>query len=161
MDEYEEVDGVSKLVGQKLQQIVFWCEEGVRLMQRFCVGHLLMVDATFNTNSHRLPLMTSMGWTNEQTRLPGPYSYCPGEDKDSYAFFLDVVANDIFEGGKCTPAVILGDQSKGLIAAVNAGGLDANQRLQHCNWHAQSAMITRFRKGGYISTEIEVLQDLS
>ena len=103
-----------------------------------------------------------MGFMNEHTRIPCAFSYTPSESKDAYSFFLDVLNNDIFEGGECAPAVILGDQSAGLTAAVNVGILLSGQRLQYYNWHAQGAMMTRFRKGvKYTHAELQVLNNLS
>ena len=39
-----------------------------------------------------MPLMTSISLTNEQHHLPVTFSYSPGEDKESYSRFLDVIA---------------------------------------------------------------------
>ena len=148
----------AQVVSVKIVQIVFWCEDGVRQIQRFCAGALLVADATFNTNSQRMPLMTSIGLTNEKKRIPVAFSYAPGETKDCYRFFLDVIHEDILDGNR--PDVILVDQSAGFTAAAKSGSLADDQQLQYCNWHQQAAMIRHFRDtGGYTSDEIEVLKN--
>ena len=147
-------------IGQKLLQIVFWYGDGIHQLQRFLVGHLLVVDATFNTNDARLPLMTSLAFDNEHQRIPVAFSYVAGETKEAYSYFLEVINTDILNNGDARPAVVLGDQATGLTAALNT--FLPGQKLQNCNWHAHSAMITRFRKAGsYTSEEIELLQGLT
>ena len=160
-EEYTEQDP-SKIVSQKLIQIVFWNEDASYLIKRFCAGHLLVTDATFNTNSLRMPLITSMGITNEGHPLPIAFSYCPGETAESYAFFLKVVREDILGEGVAEPAVILADMSSGMISAVKTlNSLSPGQKLQFCSWHAAQAIIARVRKGGYTSDEMDTVKDLA
>ena len=131
-------------------------------MKRFCADHLLIADATFNTNSLRMPLITSMGITNEGHPLPIAFSYCPGETAESYAFFLKVVREDILGEGVAKPAVILTDMSSEMISAVKIlNSLSSSQKLQFCSWHAAQAIIARVRKDGYTSDEMDTVKDLA
>ena len=151
----------SKIVSRRLVQIVFWHPEARYLARRFVADHLLIVDATFNTNNLRMPLITSLGITNEGRALPIAFSYCPGESAESYLMFLRVVREDILEDDVPPPKVTLADMSPGIISAVKNGALLSGQSLQFCNWHAVQAILTRVRKGGYTSDEMEVVRDLT
>lgn len=141
-----------------LIQIVFWLSESLPFVRRFCSGFLLVVDATFNTNSLRLPLMVAVGITNEGVSFPVAYSFCPGETADSYSFFFEVLRSEIWpeHAGIPEPAVILADQSSGLLSAVTEfDAIPASSTLQICNWHAVQAMLTKFRKEKYTAKEVD------
>jgi hypothetical protein len=159
-DTVDELDS-SKIVSRKLIQIVFWHPEACILARRFCAGHLLEVDATFNTNNLRMPLMTSLGITNEGKGFPVAFSYCPGETAEAYVNFLTVVKEDIISESVAEIAVILADMSSGIISAVDTYKiLSPYQQLQFCSWHAVEAIKARVRKGGYTSNELSVVDDL-
>jgi MULE transposase domain len=152
----DELDESGEAVCRRnLQQIVFWYSEGLTFIQRFCPEHLLVVDGTFNTNSKRLPLLVSVGVTNEGRIFPIAYSYCPGETAESFLFFFETLRAEIFCDGIPEPAVVLTDQAAGFISAVNTYNCLPNSQLQFYNWHAVEAMVKRFRKGKYTSDEID------
>ena len=117
-DEYEE-DGIT-VSTRKLQQIFFSFSEGLELCRRFCAGYLLVVDATFNTNRQRLPILVAVGITNEGRTFPVAYRYCPSESTTSFSF-LECLQHEVFPqyDGIPVPAVILADQAAGLIKAVD------------------------------------------
>ena len=52
------------------------------------------------------------------------------------------------------PAVVIGDQSAGLISAVNTLGSVPHSQLQFCNWHAVQAMKAKFTKSEYSTEEL-------
>jgi hypothetical protein len=160
-EEFDELNP-NKIVSQKLIQIIFWYSDASYLMRRFCADHLLIIDATFNTNRHRMPLITSIGITNEGHPLPIAFSYCPGETADSYTFFLKTVREDILGEGVADLAVVLADMSSGIVSAVRSHqALSEGQKLQFCSWHAAEALIARFRKGAYTEVEKQTLKTLS
>ena len=105
----------------KLKMVVFWLEEGVDLMRRFCSGHVYQIDATFATNKLRIPMMTSVGLTNEGTNLPCMVGYVPGETTDAYSFFIGIGNSEIFGEAILEPDVYLIDGSASMAAAVAAG----------------------------------------
>jgi len=49
----------------------------------------------------------------------------------------------------------MGDQSAGLISAVDTLGSIPRSQLQLCNWHAVQAMRAKFTKAGYITEELD------
>lgn len=145
----------NQITSKKLLQIFFYFAEGLEFIRRFCSSHLLIVDATFNTNSHRLPLLVAVGVTNEGRSFPAAYSYCPGETWESFCFFFECLRKEVFTDGFPEPAVVLTDQAAGLISAVDFHDALPNSQLQFCNWHAVQAMITKLRKERYTSIEID------
>jgi hypothetical protein len=158
----EEYNDEGKMINQQLVQIVFWHPDASYLARRFCAGHLLIVDATFNTNNLRMPLITSLGITNEGTQLPVAFSYCPGETAESYTFFIKVVQQDILGEEVAQIAVLLADMAAGMISACTThSALADGQSLQFCIFHAAEAIIARIRKGGYTSDEMDTVKALT
>jgi MULE transposase domain len=157
----DSIDEDGKVVHRKLLQIVFFDKQAVPLVRRFCAGHLLIIDATFNTNNLRMPLMTSCGLTNEGNPLPVVFSYSPGEDAESYTYLIDVLQGEMFDGVP-VPDVLLTDQSKAMISPYNNRGTTLiNSKLLFCIWHAGQAIIARVKKGGYLKEELDIIQDLA
>jgi MULE transposase domain len=154
--EYEE--GSEIPMNRKLVQIVFWLEEGVNLVQQFISGHLLQLDATFSTNSHRMPLITSVGVSNEGTIFPMALSYCPGETMESYSFFIDTIKTFILGKHVPLPRVVLTDSSAGMFSSITHSILP-NVQHQLCNWHFAKAMVTHIRNAGYTSEEMNGKRD--
>ena len=130
-------------ISRKLVQIVFWLSDGVDLIRRFCSGHLIEADATFRTNDKRMPLITSVGLTNENEQFAMAFSYCSGETAVSYSNFFSVLNSEIFTDGIPPLKVALTDDSTGMRSAVANGALPTGTIYQLCNWHAGSAMVTR------------------
>jgi hypothetical protein len=159
-DEYEE-DGFT-VSTRKLQQIFFFFSEGLELCRRFCAGHLLLIDATFNTNRQRLPILVAVGITNEGKSFPVAYSYCPSESAASFSFFFECLQQEVFPtyNGIPAPAVILADQAAGLIKAVDKDDTLPYSQLQFCSWHATQAIIAKLRKGKYTSDELDGYKDI-
>jgi MULE transposase domain len=124
-----------------------------------CVGKLLVVDGTFNTNELRLPLLTSIGITNTGSSFPIALSYCPGETAASYNFFFESLRQEVFVDGVAEPGVVMGDQAAGLISSIDAYDSMPHSQLQFCAWHAAEAMKARWRKSGYTSQQIDGVGD--
>jgi hypothetical protein len=105
-------------------------------------------DGIFNKNKLRLPLLTGVGITNSGKTLPCASSYYPGETAESYDFFFQILCEEM-SVDSCEPTVIMGDQSAGLISAVDTLGSVPRSQLQFCNWHAVEAMRAKFTKSRY------------
>lgn len=154
-DEYKVQGETETLVRRKLLQIVFYHSEAIRLTQRFVAGHLLVIDGTFNTNRLRLPLLVAVGITNSNKSFPVAFSYCSGETAEVYGFFFECLRAEIFTNDIQDASVVLSDQAAGLISAVDTHDAIPHSQLQFCNWHAQQAILARFQKAGYTSTELD------
>jgi hypothetical protein len=120
-----------------------------------CIGKLLVVNGTFNTNELRLPLLTSVEVTNTGLTFPVSLSYCPGETAASYNFFFEYLRCEVFVDGVAEPGVVMGDQAAGLISSIDAYDSMPHSQLQFCAWHAAEAMKTRWRQSGYSREQID------
>jgi hypothetical protein len=140
---------------RQLIQIIFWPQRAVSYAQRFIADHLLLLDATFNTNRHRMPLIVASGITPEGKTFPIALSFCPAEDQASFSFFLKTMSERIFTNNVIGPAVILSDQASGLISAIDNQNILPDTALQLCTWHAVSSMLSRFKKSKYTIAEID------
>src|SRR5437016_3954054 len=133
---------------------MFFHKEVIRFAQRFIASKLLVVDGTFNTNKLRLPLLVRVDITNSGKTFPCASSYCPGETTESYDFFFQTLREEMWID--CyKPTMILGDQSAGLISAVDSLNSVPHSQLQFCNWHAVQAMKAKFIKSGYTTEELD------
>lgn len=155
-EQYRPEDGEERLISRKLLQIFFYLPESAQMAQRFVAGHSLVLDGTFNTNQWRLPLLVAVGVTNEDRTFPIAFSFCPGENFESYNFFFDCLRAEIFTDGVLEPGVIIADQAAGLLSSIDTHGSIPRSKFQICNWHAVEAMMTRFRKAGkYTVVELD------
>ena len=102
-----------------------------------------------------MPLITSVGLSNERKGFPVALSYCPGETTESYSYFFEVLNTAIFTDSIPPPRVVLTDAAAGMLSAAKSGVFNSNTTHQLCNWHVANAMIARIRKGGYKSTEMD------
>jgi hypothetical protein len=76
-------------------------------------------DATFNTNSLRLPLGVMVGIDNTRRTFPVAYCYITSESAASFKWIVEQLMDLVFYD--CPkPALIIRDFSKGLSAAVAA-----------------------------------------
>jgi hypothetical protein len=76
-------------------------------------------DATFNTNRLKLPLSVMVSIDNRGRTFPMAYCYITSESAASFKFVADQLSDLIFYD--CPePAVVVGDFSKGLGAAMAA-----------------------------------------
>jgi hypothetical protein len=140
---------------KKLTSIFFWAPRGRDLARRFCAGHTIIVDATFNTNEKRMPLLTAVGITNEGKTFPVAYAYIPGETAAMFGFFFECLATEIFNNGAIQPQVYLTDMASGVISAVDTHQqLPHGTKLQYCIWHAEEAIMAKVKnEGRYTSIE--------
>ena len=152
-EEYTE-DNSSKIVSRRLTNIFFWSPECVEFTRRWASGHCILIDATFNTNEKRLPLLIAVGITNEGETFPIAFAFIKGETADAFDFFFECLYAEIFCDGALPAAVVIADQAAGLFSAANLGSLE-NVQLQICMWHAAEAVIARLRKSKHY-TEAEI-----
>jgi hypothetical protein len=93
--------------------------EQIKLVQRFVSGFIYETDATFNTNRLRLPLSVIVGINNYRKTFPIAYCHITSESAASFTFVADQLIDLAFYNFP-KAAVIVGDFSKGLGAAVAA-----------------------------------------
>lgn len=127
-----EINENDRVVKRKLIQIIFFHREVIHFAQPFITGKLLIVDGTFNTTKLRLPLLIGVGITNSGKIFPCLELTIQAKPRNPMTFSSRYCARrcgvDCYE-----PAVIMGDQSAGLISAVDTLGCVPCSQLQFCN----------------------------
>ena len=89
------------------------------MARRFVSGFIYETDATFNTNSLKLPLSVIVGINNTRVTFPIAYCYITLESAASFKWMAEQLAKLAFYN--CPePNLIIRDFSKGLGAAVAA-----------------------------------------
>lgn len=151
----DEIDQAGNVIERTLVQIVFWLENAVEDIQRWASGTLLIVDGTLNTNDLRFPLLIAVGKSNTEKTFPVAFSFCPGEDAASFCCLFETLREEIYTGDIADPGVVMIDQSSGAISTVDKHNALPNTELHYCTWHAQQAMLAKFRKVGYTSKELD------
>ena len=102
-----------------VRNIFFMSDEQIRLVRRFVSGFLYETNATFNTNTRRLPLSVIVGIDNTKHTFPMAFMFITTELAKSFKFIRECLIDLCFYD--CLqPSLIYGDFSKGLRAAVTA-----------------------------------------
>jgi len=106
-------------VGRVIKDLFWMSPEQIKMARRFVSGFMYETNATFNTNRLRLPLSVIVGIDNCGKTFPIAYCYITSESAASFKFAADQLMDLVFYD--CPEAaVIVGDFSKGLGAAVAA-----------------------------------------
>jgi hypothetical protein len=102
-----------------VRDIFFMSDQQIRLARRFVSGFLYETDATFNTNTRRLPLSVMVGIDNTGHTFPMAFMFITSESAKSFKFAGECLTDLCFYN--CPqPSLICGDFSKGLGAAIAA-----------------------------------------
>jgi hypothetical protein len=78
-----------KVVKRKLLHIWFLHPKLLELRGIFAGDAVCMIDATFNTNTSRIPTIVAVGMIRNNKTFPIAFSYYPTEDHESYSFFWE------------------------------------------------------------------------
>jgi MULE transposase domain len=114
-DEYIVEDGVRKK--KLVRDIFFMSDDQIRLARRFVSGFIYETDATFNTNTLRLPLSVMVGIDNTGCTFPMAFMFITSESAKSFTFASEQLTDLCFYD--CSEAAIIcGDFSKGLGASI-------------------------------------------
>ena len=100
-----------------IKDIFFMSDEQIRLIRRFVNGFLYETDATFSTNTRRLPLSMIVGIDNTRHTFPMAFMFITTESAKSFKFTGEYLINLCFYD-YLQPSLICSDFSKGLGAAV-------------------------------------------
>ena len=181
--EYVETAGGNRSRRREVRDLFWMSPEQIKLARRFVSGFMYETDATFNTNSLKLPLSVMVGIDNTGATFPMAYCYITSESAASFKWIAEQLTELAFYN--CPkPALIIGDFSKGLGAAVAAKAaadlasleptdeiiieqddpdfpdvtevvVDKGQKiyLQLCEWHAIQAIKRRLVAAGRYSKE--------
>ncbi|OQV08491.1 MULE transposase domain-containing protein [Cladophialophora immunda] len=147
----EVVNETGQVVSRKCLQIWFSHPDLLKATSRFVAGSVCIIDATFNINRLRMPIIVAVGVLNIGKTFPVAFSFCPSENHDSYTFFWESLKLHLPEGS-VAPAVIISDQAKAIHLSINECFPSA--RHQICSWHAIEAMKAKFRRIGHTTEQI-------
>lgn len=110
-----------------VRDIFFMSNEQIRLARRFVSGFIYETDATFSTNTRRLPLAVMVGIDNTGHTFPMAFMFITSESAKSFQFASRCLTDLCFYN--CPqPSLICGDFSKGLGAAVALQALEEHRK---------------------------------
>ncbi|KIW89890.1 uncharacterized protein Z519_09319 [Cladophialophora bantiana CBS 173.52] len=148
----EVVDEAGAVVSRKCVQIWFSHRGHLDAAARFIAGSVCIIDATFNTNKLRMPMIVAVGVLNTNKTFPVAFSFCPSENHASYTFFWESLKLHLPER-VVAPAVVISDQAKAILSSIEQCYPSASHQI--CDWHAVEAMKARFRKMGHTTDQIK------
>jgi hypothetical protein len=114
-DKYIVKDRVRKK--KVVRDIFFMSDEQIRLARRFVSGFIYKTDATFNTNTLRLPLLVMVRINNIGHTFPIAFMFITLESAKSFTFVSKQLTDLCFYDCQ-EAAIIYRDFSKGLSASV-------------------------------------------
>jgi hypothetical protein len=79
-----------------VRDIFFMSDQQIRLARRFVSGFLYKTDATFNTNTRRLPLSVMVGIDNTRHTFPMAFMFITSELAKSFKFAGECLTNLCF-----------------------------------------------------------------
>jgi hypothetical protein len=79
-----------------VRNIFFMSDEQIRLARRFVSGFMYKTDATFNTNTHQLPLSVIVGINNTDHTFPIAFMFITSESAKSFKFANECLTNLCF-----------------------------------------------------------------
>ena len=150
---------------QRVTQAILFCsKEQIYLARRFVSEFVYLMDATFNTSSHGLPLEILCGVDNTDKTFPFSYVYEVSESAEIFGWINDQLTELIFYDRQ-GPKIQLGDWAGGLTKAANefnvAEEVAAEEEgrepqicwPQRCTWHAEQAILAKLAKAGKYSKD--------
>jgi hypothetical protein len=150
VDNEEDKDGIINV--RRLEQIWFTHEDLIESASRFMSGSLCIIDATFNTNKARMPLIIAVGVLNTGKTFPVAFSWCRSESHESYLFFWESLKAHL--PTTCAPpAVIISDQAPAILSSLTVSFPQSKHQI--CAWHAVEAMLAAFRRHGHTDLQIK------
>jgi hypothetical protein len=79
-----------------IRDIFFISDEQIRLARRFVSGFIYETDATFNTNTRRLPLAVMVGINNTSHTFPIAFMFITSESAKSFQFASECLTDLCF-----------------------------------------------------------------
>ena len=117
IDEEYILDAAGNRIDRVIRCIAWWTQEQIRQARRFVSDMVAETDATFNTNTKRLLLQSVIGIDNTGKTFSFLHSFSLNEAARTFEFLMKIWETHFFYD--CPgPAVIAGDFSKGLTAAI-------------------------------------------
>ena len=97
-------------------QIVFTSSYIITLVKRCASGWIIIVDATFRTNTHRFSLLIANGVDSTGYIFPFLFSWTLNEFTKTFRFFFECMSELVFNENTQPPEVLLTDQTADVLA---------------------------------------------
>lgn len=140
--EYDAADP-DKVVSKKLIQIWFTHPKLIQIGARYAAAAVCIIDATFNTNKARMPIIVAVGVLANGKTFPIAFSYIGAEDHESYVFFWQML-KEYWPFGTAMPSIVVSDQGGAILSSIKQELPQAQHQI--CEWHAVEAMCAKFRQ---------------
>jgi len=101
--------------------------------------HLLLIDCTYKTNKHELPLFDLVGVDASQRTFCVAFAFLSGETEEDFTWALNNLKELYFELNIQLPSIILTDQCRACINSIDNLFPLAIGLL--CLWHANKAVL--------------------
>jgi len=139
----DEVNESEKVINRKLLQIWFTYQKLLDAGAQFVAGSVCIIDAAFNTNKARMPIVVAVGMMSNGKTFPLAFSYIRSEDHKLYSFFWESL-KEHWPAETAPPVVVVSDQAPAILSLIR-------ERLPHawhqiCEWHAVEAICAKIRK---------------
>ncbi|KAE8219630.1 hypothetical protein CF326_g8915 [Tilletia indica] len=116
---------------ERLEGLFFAHPRGLELLRRF--GTVILIDATYNTNQHRLPLLHMVGITSSNRSFTVALAFLPDETTMTYSWALSALQQ---LAPDWNPDVVVTDDDAALGAAL-LNTLTSPYAHIHCQWHVR------------------------
>ncbi|KAJ9552999.1 hypothetical protein OSB04_017044 [Centaurea solstitialis] len=103
--------------------------------------HILLMDATYKTNTYRMPLLEIVGVTSTNMTFCIAFVFMHKENENNYTWALNCLKKTM--EGCASPRVIVTDRELALMKACNNVFPDAKQLL--CRWHINQSIFKKCR----------------
>lgn len=137
----------------RLTAIFFAHPDSIAYLQ--CNPDVLLLDCTYKTNKHQMPLLDMVGVDSCQRSFCIAFAFLSGETEEDYSWALENLRS-LYQ--RDLPSVILTDRC---LAAMNAAAIwFTSSKALLCLWHVNKAVLQYCRpffisKGGQATTEAE------
>lgn len=103
---------------QVIEAFLFCSPEQIEMGRIFVSNFVVQTDARFNTNELNMPLSILVGITNTMSSFPLAYTFISSESAEAFKFVNACYKENFFWDDCPGAAVMLGDFSLGLSAAM-------------------------------------------
>jgi MULE transposase domain len=126
----------------RLTQLMFAHNQGMRLSARFPTT--FMIDATYKTNSFKLPLISIVGITNTFQTFYSAFALVSSESEMDYLWVISNFKAFLGRNGDAAPTVFVTDNDLSLMLALEKTFPAATNLL--CTWHVNKNVLIHANK---------------
>jgi hypothetical protein len=106
---------------------------------------LLLLDSTYKTNCHHMPLFNACSVTSSNKTFNWAVVFLSGETEGDYSQALAALARVLEKQGISAPGVVVTDRELALIKALNKSAWGTIPHLL-CRWHVNMNVLAKARR---------------